>query len=55
MLAPVIWSANEKRTVPELTVLVNDLDNKAELAPEEREVMEMTLVRSRQFLDFLRA
>ncbi len=55
MLAPVTWSANEKRTVPELAVLVNNLDNKAELAPEEREVMEMTVVRSQQFLDFLRA
>lgn len=54
MIVPIIIAEDEKRTVPPYKVLVEDRTISAELAPEEVGRLDMSVVHSRKWLDYLR-
>lgn len=54
MIVPIIIAEDEKRTVPPYKVLVEDRTISAELAPEEVGWLDMSVVHSRKWLDYLR-
>ena len=55
MLAPAVVTTDAKRERPSHTVLVEDPEVMASLSEEEREVMEIIVVRSQAMLDQIRA
>jgi len=54
MIVPGIIAEDAKRTVPPHKVLVEDPTISAELTPEEADWFDMSVVRSRKWLDYLR-
>ncbi|SRR6266498_505887 len=55
MIVPIIFADDEKRTVPPYKVLVEDPTVRAELTPEEADLFDMSVVRSRKWLNYLRS
>lgn len=54
MIVPAIIAEDAKRTVPPHKVLVEDPTVRADLTPEETDLFDMSVVRSRRWLDYQR-
>ena len=55
MIVPVILAEDEKRTVPPYKVLVEDTAVRADLTPAEADLFAMSVVQTRQWLDYQRS